>query len=126
MVSKRSPTSIRCWSQSLKDTYGVIVFQEQAIKIASEMGGYTLGKADILRKAMGKKDAELMRAQKEEFVQGCQKNKIDKKTAELVFDLIEKFAGYGFNKSHSVGYALLAYRQPISKHTIRRSSWLQA
>jgi DNA polymerase III subunit alpha len=99
----------------LRDTYGVIAFQEQAIKISSEMGGYTLGKADILRKAMGKKDAELMRAQKEEFVAGCQKNKIDKKTAESVFDLIEKFAGYGFNKSHSVGYALLAYETAYLK-----------
>lgn len=99
----------------LKDTYGVIVFQEQAIKIASEMGGYSLGKGDILRKAMGKKNAELMRAQKEEFAKGCQKNKIDKKTAEVVFDLIEKFAGYGFNKSHSVGYALLAYQTAYLK-----------
>ncbi len=99
----------------LKDTYGVIVFQEQAIKISAEMAGYSLGKGDILRKAMGKKDADLMRAQKEEFVKGCQKNKIEKKTAEQVFDLIEKFAGYGFNKSHSVGYALLAYQTAYLK-----------
>jgi DNA polymerase-3 subunit alpha len=99
----------------LKETYGVIVFQEQAIKIASEMAGYSLGKGDIFRKAMGKKDAELMRAQKEEFSKGCLKNKIDKKTAETVFDLIEKFAGYGFNKSHSVGYALLAYQTAYLK-----------
>lgn len=99
----------------LKDTYGVIVFQEQAIKIASEMAGYSLGKADILRKAMGKKNAELMRAQKEEFTAGSQQRGIDKPTAEKVFDLIEKFAGYGFNKSHSVGYALLAYQTAYLK-----------
>ncbi len=99
----------------LKDTYGVIVFQEQAIKIASEMAGYSLGKADILRKAMGKKIAELMRAQKEEFTAGSIARGIDKTTAEKVFDLIEKFAGYGFNKSHSVGYALLAYQTAYLK-----------
>lgn len=99
----------------LKDTYGVIVFQEQAMKIASELAGYSLGSADILRKAMGKKNIELMRAQQEEFVNGCKKKGIDKKTAERVFDLIEKFAGYGFNKSHSVGYALLAYQTAYLK-----------
>ncbi len=99
----------------LKDTYGVIVFQEQAIKIASEMAGYSLGKADILRKAMGKKNAELMRSQKEEFTAGSVQRGIDKKTAEVVFDLIDKFAGYGFNKSHSVGYALLAYQTAYLK-----------
>lgn len=99
----------------LKDTYGVIVFQEQAMKIAAEMAGYSLGRSDILRKAMGKKNLDLMRAQKEEFVAGCLQNKIDKKTAERVFDLIEKFAGYGFNKSHSVGYALLAYQTAYLK-----------
>ena len=99
----------------LKDTYGVIVFQEQAIKIASEMAGYSLGKADILRKAMGKKNAELMRSQKEEFTAGSIAKGIEKKTAETVFDLIDKFAGYGFNKSHSVGYALLAYHTAYLK-----------
>jgi DNA polymerase-3 subunit alpha len=99
----------------LKETYGVIVFQEQAIKIASEMAGYSLGKADILRKAMGKKNAELMRSQKEEFTAGSIQKGIDKKTAEVVFDLIDKFAGYGFNKSHSVGYALLAYQTAYLK-----------
>ncbi len=99
----------------LKDTYGVIVFQEQAIKIASEMAGYSLGKADILRKAMGKKIAELMRAHKEEFTKGSIARGIEKSTAEKVFDLIEKFAGYGFNKSHSVGYALLAYQTAYLK-----------
>ncbi|MFH2056263.1 MAG: DNA polymerase III subunit alpha [bacterium] len=99
----------------LKDTYGVIVFQEQAMRIAAEMAGYSLGKSDILRKAMGKKNLDLMRAQKEEFVNGCLKNKIERKTADKVFDLIEKFAGYGFNKSHSVGYALLAYQTAYLK-----------
>ncbi|MCK4857844.1 MAG: DNA polymerase III subunit alpha [candidate division Zixibacteria bacterium] len=99
----------------LKDTYGVIVFQEQALRIFSEVAGYSLGGADILRKAMGKKDPELMRAQKEEFVKGCRARKINQKTAERIFDLIEKFAGYGFNKSHSVGYALLAYQTAYLK-----------
>jgi DNA polymerase-3 subunit alpha len=99
----------------LKDTYGVIVFQEQAMKIASEMAGYSLGGADILRKAMGKKSIELMHAQQEEFLVGCEKRDIDKKTAARVFELIEKFAGYGFNKSHSVGYALLAYQTAFLK-----------
>ncbi len=99
----------------LKDTYGVIVFQEQAIKIASEMAGYSLGSADILRKAMGKKIAHLMAEQKEAFTAGSVARGIDKKIAEVVFDLIEKFAGYGFNKSHSVGYALLAYQTAYLK-----------
>ncbi len=94
----------------LNDTYGVIVFQEQVLKIANLLAGYTLGQADLLRKAMGKKDPEIMRAQKKRFVEGAVKNKVANKVAEKIFDLIETFARYGFNRAHSTCYALLAYR----------------
>jgi DNA polymerase-3 subunit alpha len=94
----------------LHDTYGVIVFQEQVLKIANTMSGYTLGQADLLRKAMGKKDPEIMRAEKKRFVEGAVKNKVEQKVAERIFDLIETFARYGFNRAHSTCYALLAYQ----------------
>lgn len=94
----------------LNDTYGVIVFQEQVLKIANMMSGYTLGQADLLRKAMGKKDPEIMHAEKKRFVDGAVKNKVEQKIAEKIFDLIETFARYGFNRAHSTCYALLAYR----------------
>jgi DNA polymerase III subunit alpha len=99
----------------LKDTYGVIVFQEQVLKIAQEMAGYSLGKADILRKAMGKKQAEVMAQQKIEFIDGATKRGIDKKIAEKVFDQIETFGRYGFVKAHSTGYAMIAYRTAYLK-----------
>jgi DNA polymerase-3 subunit alpha len=94
----------------LKETYGVIVFQEQVLQIANALAGYTMGKADILRKAMGKKQAELMAEQKKEFLDGCEKNNIDSKIANSVFEQIETFARYGFNKAHSTGYAYVAYQ----------------
>jgi len=94
----------------LKDTYGVIVFQEQVLQIANSLAGYSMGKADILRKAMGKKQAKLMAEQKKEFLKGCKERKIDDKIAITVFDQIETFARYGFNKAHSTGYALVAYQ----------------
>ena len=94
----------------LKDTYGVIVFQEQVLQIANRLAGYTLGQADLLRKAMGKKEPEIMHAQKERFQGGAVTNKVDPKVAERIFDLIETFARYGFNRAHSTCYALLAYR----------------
>ena len=94
----------------LKDTYGVIVFQEQVLQIANSLAGYSLGKADILRKAMGKKIAELMAEQKKEFLEGCDRNKIPPKIANSVFEQIETFARYGFNKAHSTGYAYIAYQ----------------
>jgi DNA polymerase-3 subunit alpha len=94
----------------LRDTYGIIVYQEQVMKIASEIAGFSLAQADIMRRAMGKKDKELMARQKKEFGEGAAKNGIDKKTANDIFDLIEKFASYGFNKSHSVAYSVLAYQ----------------
>ncbi len=100
----------------LKETYGVIVYQEQVMKIASVLAGYSLGQADILRRAMGKKDEKVMAEQKAGFVKGCVKNKVPEDKADYIFELIAKFAGYGFNKSHSAAYALIAY------HT----AWLKA
>ena len=99
----------------LKDTYGVIVFQEQVLKIAQDMAGYTLGNADVLRKAIGKKQAEVMAQQKNEFIEGAVKNKVDKNIAEQVFDMIETFARYGFVKAHSTGYAIIAYQTAYLK-----------
>ncbi len=99
----------------LKETYGVIVYQEQVIKIASEIGGLSLAQADILRRAMGKKDKELMAKQKKEFVESAVKKNIERKIAADIFDLIEKFASYGFNKSHSVAYSVLAYQTAYLK-----------
>jgi len=94
----------------LEPTYGVILYQEQVIQIAQVMGGFSLGGADILRRAMGKKKAEEMAKQRTGFLVGCEKNNIDKDLAGNIFDLVEKFAGYGFNKSHSAAYALLSYQ----------------
>ncbi|MFC4258725.1 DNA polymerase III subunit alpha [Marinobacter lacisalsi] len=94
----------------LEPTYGVILYQEQVMQIAQVMAGYTLGGADMLRRAMGKKKPEEMAKQKEIFLEGCANNGIDKTLAENIFDLVEKFAGYGFNKSHSAAYALVSYQ----------------
>ena len=94
----------------LKPTYGVILYQEQVMEIARLLGGYTLGSADLLRRAMGKKKREEMSLQRDIFVNGALANQVNKRTATSIFDLMEKFAGYGFNKSHSVAYALLAYQ----------------
>ncbi|RBP31004.1 DNA polymerase III alpha subunit [Marinobacter pelagius] len=94
----------------LEPTYGVILYQEQVMQIAQVMAGYTLGGADMLRRAMGKKKPEEMAKQKAIFLDGCEKNGIDKTLAENIFDLVEKFAGYGFNKSHSAAYALVSYQ----------------
>jgi DNA polymerase-3 subunit alpha len=94
----------------LEPTYGVILYQEQVIQIAQVMGGFSLGGADILRRAMGKKKAEEMAKQRSVFLAGCVENEIDEGLAGNIFDLVEKFAGYGFNKSHSAAYALLSYQ----------------
>ena len=99
----------------LKETYGVIVYQEQVMKVASELAGFSLGQADILRKAMGKKQKNVMEKQRELFIKGAQKNKIKKNIAAEVFDLIAYFAGYGFNKSHSVSYAYISYQTAYLK-----------
>ncbi|MGZ3460437.1 MAG: DNA polymerase III subunit alpha, partial [Archangium sp.] len=100
----------------LKDTYGVIVYQEQVMQISQVLGGYTLGRADLLRRAMGKKKAEVMQAERAGFLEGCKKNNVDLKVAGEIFDLMEKFAEYGFNKSHSAAYGL------VTLHT----AWLKA
>lgn len=96
--------------KTLKDTYGVIVFQEQVLHIANRLAGYSLGQADILRKAMGKKIASMMAEQKKIFIAGALKNKVEKQVAEHIFELIETFARYGFNRAHSTCYALVAYQ----------------
>lgn len=93
----------------LRETFGIIVYQEQVMKIAQVMGGYSLGQADILRRAMGKKIQAEMDKQKDIFVEGAVKNGVDEKKAEAIFQLVNKFAGYGFNKSHATGYALISY-----------------
>ncbi|MDF1577147.1 MAG: DNA polymerase III subunit alpha [Desulfobulbales bacterium] len=99
----------------LKETYGVIVYQEQVMKIANVLANYSLGDADMLRRAMGKKKAEVMAAEKEKFMAGCADNDIPTDKAEYIFDLMAKFAGYGFNKSHSAAYALIAYQTAYLK-----------
>ena len=99
----------------LKDTYGVIVYQEQVMMIARKMGGYSLGGADLLRRAMGKKKAEEMAKQKATFVDGAKKLNYDEAKAVEIFDLLEYFAGYGFNKSHSAAYALITYQTAYLK-----------
>lgn len=99
----------------LEETYGVIVYQEQVMKIANIMASYSLGDADILRRAMGKKIPEVMEEEREKFMKGALANKIPEKKAKYVFDLMAKFAGYGFNKSHSAAYALIAYQTAYLK-----------
>ena len=99
----------------LKDTHGVIVYQEQVMQIASRLAGYSLGEADLLRRAMGKKKAEEMAAQRERFVDGARAKKIDEKKATEIFDQMETFARYGFNKSHSAAYALVSYQTAYLK-----------
>ncbi|HYD58104.1 MAG TPA: DNA polymerase III subunit alpha [Burkholderiales bacterium] len=99
----------------LSPTYGIMVYQEQVMQIAQVVGGYTLGGADLLRRAMGKKKPEEMDAQRSVFVAGAEKNGLSKGKATQLFDLMEKFAGYGFNKSHAAAYALLAYQTAYMK-----------
>src|SRR5271169_2128780 len=99
----------------LEETYGVILYQEQVMQIANRLASFSLGEADILRRAMGKKKKEEMAAQRAKFLAGCEKNKIPEKKAVRIFDLMEEFAGYGFNKSHSCAYALLAYQTAFLK-----------
>jgi DNA polymerase-3 subunit alpha len=99
----------------LEETLGVIVYQEQVMQIANRLAGYSLGEADLLRRAMGKKKAEEMAQQRERFVDGAAKRKFPPKKIEKIFDLMAQFAGYGFNKSHSAAYALLAYHTAYLK-----------
>jgi len=100
----------------LQPTYGVILYQEQVMQIAQVLAGYTLGGADMLRRAMGKKKPEEMAKQRDIFTKGALENGVEEKTATYIFDLMEKFAGYGFNKSHSAAYALVSYQ----------TAWLKA
>lgn len=99
----------------LKETYGVIVYQEQVMKIANVLAGYSLGDADNLRRAMGKKIPEVMEEQREKFMLGAEEKNIPADRAKKIFDLMAKFAGYGFNKSHSAAYALIAYQTAYLK-----------
>jgi len=100
----------------LKDTYGVIVYQEQVMQIAQVLGGYSLGRADLLRRAMGKKKADLMAKERSGFVEGCAKNGVDVRLATELFDTMEQFAAYSFNKSHAAAYGLITYQ----------TAWLKA
>lgn len=100
----------------LQDTYGVILYQEQVMQITSALAGFTLGQADIMRRAMGKKKAYVLESMRQDFVQGAKKeHNIDEELSQKVFDLLLHFAGYGFNKSHSVAYALVAYQTAYLK-----------
>ena len=99
----------------LEETNGVILYQEQVMQIAQVLAGYTLGQADMLRRAMGKKKAEEMAEQRKIFMEGAEKEKVPADRAEQIFDLMEKFAGYGFNKSHSAAYALISYQTAYLK-----------
>ena len=103
-------------TEVLRDTYGVIVYQEQVMQIAQVLAGYTLGGADLLRRAMGKKKAEEMQKEKGKFLDGAKALKVDVKRAEEIFDLVEKFAGYGFNRSHSAAYGWVTYQTAYLKH----------
>lgn len=102
-------------SSVLKSTYGVIVYQEQVMRIASELAGFSLAQADLLRRAMGKKNPEVMAAQRKAFLEGCQQNGVGQKQASRIFELMEHFAGYGFNRSHAAAYALISYRTAYLK-----------
>jgi len=99
----------------LEETYGVIIYQEQVMQIAQVLSGYTLGEADLLRRAMGKKIKKEMDEQRARFVEGAVANKVERGSAEYIFALVAKFAGYGFNKSHAAAYALLAYQTAYLK-----------
>ena len=100
----------------LRETYGVVLYQEQIMQCAAKLAGYSLGEADLLRRAMGKKKADVMEQQRAKFVEGCKERKIEEKSAQEIFDIIQEFAGYGLNKSHSAAYALITYQ----------TAWLKA
>ncbi len=117
---KKGVTKIKYEHPLLEDvcaeTYGVMIYQEQVMAAASLLAGYSLGQADLLRRAMGKKDREKMAKERANFIKGCaETNKIAEKKASSIFDLLEKFAGYGFNKSHSAAYGLISYQTAYLK-----------
>ncbi len=99
----------------LKETYGIMVYQEQVMRIASDLAGFSMGEADILRRAMGKKNPELMAEQRKKFVDGALARGVSEKKADKIFGLMEQFAGYGFNKSHAAAYAIIAYQTAYLK-----------
>ncbi|MDH7476608.1 MAG: DNA polymerase III subunit alpha [Microgenomates group bacterium] len=113
LEGKKNPKKIKYLHPDLKpilaETYGILVYQEQVMEIAHKLAGYTMSEADNLRLAMGKKKKALMKQEKEKFIKGCEKNGYKKQLAEKIFNFIEKFASYGFNKPHSASYALIAY-----------------
>ncbi len=104
----------------LRETYGIIVYQEQVMRIASELAGFSMGKADLLRRAMGKKKPELMARQRSLFVEGCRKNDIPEDLANQIFDMMDKFAGYGFVKPHATCYAFVAFQTAYLKRHFPR------
>ena len=117
---KKGTTKIRYEHPLLEeicaDTYGVMIYQEQVMAAASKLAGYSLAQGDLLRRAMGKKDKEKMAKERKNFIEGCARtNKIPEKKANAIFDLLEKFAGYGFNKSHSAAYGLISYHTAYLK-----------
>jgi DNA polymerase-3 subunit alpha len=116
---KRNPQSVRYAHPLLESvcqkTYGVLIYQEQVMEAARVIAGYSMGGADILRRAMGKKKVEVMAAQREVFVKGAEQNGVSAEKANEIFDILAKFAGYGFNKSHSISYAIIAYQTAYLK-----------
>ena len=112
---KKVTYDLSALEEILSETWGVILYQEQVMQIANRLAGFSLGDADLLRRAMGKKKPEEMAAQREKFLTGCAARKVPPKKAEKIFDLMAEFAGYGFNKSHSCAYALLAYQTAYLK-----------
>lgn len=118
--AKKGITPIKYLHPLLEDicaeTYGVMIYQEQVMAAASKLAGYSLAQADLLRRAMGKKDKEKMAKERQNFIEGCARtNKIPEKKANAIFDLLEKFAGYGFNKSHSAAYGVISYQTAFLK-----------
>ena len=117
---KKDPSTVtyphKLLEEVCRETYGIMVYQEQVMEAAKIIAGYTLGGADMLRRAMGKKDADAMAKERTKFVEGAKRvNNIDEKTANSIFDILNKFAGYGFNKSHSAAYAILSYQTGFLK-----------
>ena len=111
-----APDYLHPWLEEvLAETYGVIIYQEQVMQIAQILAGYSLGEADLLRRAMGKKKKEEMDAQKARFLEGARAKQVDEAQADYIFELVAKFAGYGFNKSHAAAYALVAYQTAYMK-----------
>ena len=112
---KKVTYDIPLLEEILQETYGVIVYQEQVIQIFNKVGGFSLGEADVVRRAMGKKKIEVMVANKEKFLEGARAKNVSVAKAQKLWDLVEQFAGYGFNKSHSAAYALVAYHTAYLK-----------